>query len=126
MPSKHYVQHKELARTFVCERVEVFAREHGFAYKRISIRNTRRSWGSCSELGNLNFNYKVIFLPEVLAEYIIVHELCHLWEFNHSARFWAHVEAILPDYRARRKLLRRVEKSPARHLYVLNTSLCGY
>ena len=113
-PTKHYLAHKELARTFVHERVKHFAGVYGFTYNRIAIRNTRRSWGSCSELGNLNFHYKIIFLPEALADYIIVHELCHLWELNHSKRFWAHVEAILPDYRERKKALDSVV-NPIRH-----------
>lgn len=77
-PTKHYLQHKELARTFVHERVAYYTQVHGLECKRIAIRNTRKIWGSCSELGNLNCSYKIIFLPEHLAEYIIVHELCHL------------------------------------------------
>lgn len=113
-PTKHYLKHKEVARKFVRAQVEYFARMHGFAYKRIAIRNTRRSWGSCSELGNLNFSYKIIFLPVELAEYIIVHELCHLREFNHSPKYWAHVEGILPDYKVRKKMLRRAEQKPLR------------
>lgn len=104
--------HKEMARKFVHEKAAGFAAAHGFEYKRIAIRNSRRSWGSCSELGNLNFHYKIIFLPEALAEYIIVHELCHLREFNHSPRFWAHVEEIIPDHKARRRALKQVEHLP--------------
>lgn len=110
-PSKHYQDHKEQARAFVRSRVAQLSLAHGFSYKRIAIRNTRRSWGSCSELGNLNFNYKIIFLPHELAEYIIVHELCHLRELNHSQTFWAHVASILPDYRERRRALRFVRTS---------------
>jgi len=117
--SKHYVKHKERARGYVTARVEALCAEYGFQYGRIAIRNTKRSWGSCSELGNLNFNYKIVFLPNALAEYIIVHELCHLLEFNHSKRFWAHVESIIPDWRERRATLRRVERLPARVLYCL-------
>lgn len=111
-PCKHYATHKERARAFVHERVMYFAATHGFLYKRIAIRNTKRCWGSCSELGNLNFNYKILFLPEHLADYIIVHELCHLREFNHSENFWGHVAAIIPDYKKRRKSLREVEHLP--------------
>ena len=117
--SKHYLKHKERARGFVQSRVEALCSEYGFSYGRIAIRNTKRSWGSCSELGNLNFSYKIIFLPEHLAEYIIVHELCHLKEFNHSPKFWAHVEVILPDHKERRKELRKVEQMPSRVLYML-------
>lgn len=116
--SKHYLAHKEVARRFVHERVAAFARTHGFAYKRIAIRNTKRTWASCSELGNLNFHYKIIFLPEHLANYIIVHELCHLRELNHSKRFWAHVAAIIPDHKECRKALRKAERSPMRKYLV--------
>lgn len=111
-PTKHYLKHKEIARAFVHARVEEFAQVHGFSYGRIAIRNTRRSWGSCSELGNLNFSYKIIFLPEVLADYVIVHELCHLREFNHSPNYWAHVERILPDYKERRRALAAAARLP--------------
>ena len=111
---KHYLKHKEAARALVHERAAYFADAHGFSYKRIAIRNTRRSWGSCSEHGNLNFNYKIVFLPRALADYLIVHELCHLREFNHSPAFWAHVEAIIPDHKEKRRLLKKVEKLPLR------------
>lgn len=123
--SKHYLQHKELARAFVHEKVAAFATVHGFTYGRIAIRNTKRSWGSCSELGNLNFNYKIIFLPEALAEYIIVHELCHLREFNHSPRFWAHMDEILPDHKERRRMLKKVERLPVRSLTAFKRSVEG-
>jgi len=115
--SKHYRAHKERARGYVKERVETLSAVYGFQYGRIAIRNTKRSWGSCSELGNLNFNYKIVFLPDSLAEYIIVHELCHLREFNHSTRFWKHVESIIPDWKERRRALKRLERLPARVLY---------
>jgi len=112
-PTKHYTKHKEIARKFVHEHVERYAKEHGFTYNRIAIRNSRRSWGSCSELGNLNFHYKIIFLPQELAEYLVVHELCHLREFNHSPRFWAQVEQIIPDYKERKKSLSNIENVSA-------------
>jgi len=116
--SKHYLAHKEKARRFVHARVARIAHEHGFAYKRIAIRNTKRTWASCSELGNLNFHYKIIFLPEHLADYLIVHELCHLRELNHSKQFWAHVAAIMPDHKQRRKELRKIEKEAMRKYLV--------
>ena len=104
-PTKHYMKHKEIARAFVLTHLARYAEEHGFEYNRVAIRNSRRSWGSCSELGNLNFHYKIIFLPQELAEYLIVHELCHLRELNHSPKFWAHVESILPNYKECRRRL---------------------
>ena len=93
----------------VHERLEYWNQFYGFAYKRVAIRNQRTCWGSCSELGNLNFSYKILFLPAHLADYIIVHELCHLEEFNHSPAFWAQVARTLPNYKTLRKELRRTK-----------------
>lgn len=110
--SKHYVTYKELAREVVHERLQHFNTLYQFEYKRVAIKNQKTCWGSCSEYGNLNFNYKVIFLPEPIMDYVIVHELCHLVELNHSPAFWAHVERVLPDYKERKKLLRKMTHIP--------------
>lgn len=107
---KHYTAHKESARTLIVTRVEYWNTFYRFSYKRIAIRNQKRRWGSCSSLGNLNFNYKLIFLPHDLVDYIIVHELCHLAELNHGPRFWEKVAQTLPDYRERIEKLRYIEK----------------
>jgi predicted metal-dependent hydrolase len=104
---RDYLKHKERAREFVHARLLMFNSYYGFAYNRVSIKNLRSNWGSCSELSNLNFNYKLIHLPEPLAEYIVVHELCHLAELNHSARFWELVARSIPDHKERRKALRK-------------------
>ncbi len=102
---RDYLKHKETARSFVTARLLMFNQVYGLEYNRVSIKNLRASWGSCSELGNLNYNYKIVHLPEPLAEYIVVHELCHLAEFNHSKRFWALVGRTVPDHPVRRKAL---------------------
>ena len=104
---KHYRKHKEQARQFVQERLTFYNTLYNVAYNKINIRNQKTRWGSCSAKKNLNFNYKVLFLPKYLADYIIVHELCHLIEFNHSQKFWNLVKRTMPDYKKMRKELRK-------------------
>lgn len=104
--SGKYKEQKELARIIINERIKFFNRYYNFKYNRISIKNQKTCWGSCSRKGNLNFNYKVASLPEELRDYIIVHELCHLQELNHSKRFWKLVEKVVPDYKLLRKKIK--------------------
>ena len=103
---RRYLKYKETAREFISRRVGYFSNIYGCTVNRISVRDQRTRWGSCSRKGNLNFNYKIVLIPEKLADYIIVHELCHLKEFNHSKRFWALVGQTLPDYAEIRRELR--------------------
>lgn len=104
----HYLLHKENARVFIHERVLRWNELYDFEFKRIAVRNQRTCWGSCTEYKNLNFNYKLLFLPQHLADYIIVHELCHLSELNHSAQFWKLVGRALPNYKEHKKELQKV------------------
>lgn len=99
---------KKEARALVLERIAHFNQIYACTIQRISIRNQRSRWGSCSQKGNLNFNYRLLKLPRTLVDYVVVHELCHLREFNHSKRFWALVEETLPDFRTRRAALRKI------------------
>lgn len=92
-----YKAHKEAARALVLERLAHFAPLVGVAFNRVSIRNTARRWGSCSGKKNLNFHYKIVFLPPHLADYLIVHELSHIKEMNHSEHFWHVVRSIIPS-----------------------------
>ena len=92
-------------------RILHFNSYYGHTLGKIFIKNHKSRWGSCSGKGNLNFNYKVVLLPLPIADYIIVHELCHLQEFNHSAKFWALVGETIPDYVVRRKQLRALERT---------------
>lgn len=101
-----YLKNKEIARNIVLAKVKYYNRFYGFKFSKIFIKNQKTIWGSCSQKGNLNFNYKVIYLPEKLIDYVIVHELCHLKELNHSKSFWKLVEKEIPDYREIRKELR--------------------
>ncbi len=107
MPSVHYTAHKERARVFIHERLEYFNTHYQLTYKRVAIKNQKSCWGSCSQNGNLNFNYKLVFLPPHLADYVIVHELCHLAHLNHSPAFWARVAEVCPDFSKHRNELRR-------------------
>ena len=109
---KHFAEYKEKARALVEERLAHFNQVYQFKWNRITIRNQRSRWGSCSRKKNLNFNYKIMFLPPRLADYIIVHELCHLGVLNHSPQFWALVSQTVQDYRTLRKELRKVSASP--------------
>lgn len=102
---EEYLRYKERARALAHHRLRYFNETYGFTWKKISIRNQKTVWGSCTEEGNLSFNYKIATLPPPLADYIIVHELCHLGELNHSKRFWELVAQTIPDYRWRRKAL---------------------
>ena len=88
------------------ERAAYFAPLVGVTYGRITIRNQRTRWGSCSSEGNLNFNCLLMLTPAEVQDYVVVHELCHRKEMNHSAAFWAEVERVLPDYRAKRQWLK--------------------
>ena len=88
------------------KRVAYFADRMGVAYGRITIREQKTRWGSCSGAGNLNFNWKLVLMPPEVLDYVVVHELAHRKEMNHSERFWKVVEAEMPDYVERRRLLK--------------------
>jgi predicted metal-dependent hydrolase len=96
---EHYRQHRQTAQELIKAKVDYYCSHYDFKYNRISIRNQSTRWGSCSSRGNLNFSYKIIFLLPEEQDYIIVHELCHLKEQNHSPAFWSLVEKILPEYK---------------------------
>lgn len=104
---RHYHTNRERARALIHERLALWSRFYGVRPKRVFIRNQKTRWGSCSEQGNLSFSYKVAFLAPELCDYVIVHELCHLVELNHSRRFWALVARAIPDYRKRRRELKK-------------------
>jgi len=80
-------------------RVKYFSEMMGVSYGRITIRNQKTRWGSCSSKGNLNFNCLIMLAPSEVIDYLVVHELCHRKQMNHSKAFWSEVEKILPDYR---------------------------
>ena len=103
-----FEKYRKEARVLAEEKVRHFSQVYGFNYGKISIRNQKTRWGSCSRRGNLSFNYKIVLLPEHLADYIIVHEICHLGQFNHSASFWNLVAKTVPDYKVLRREVRKL------------------
>jgi len=103
---KEIEQLREQARKLVTERVKYYAPIIGVSYGQIAIRTQHTRWGSCSSKGNLNFNCLLALVPAEVLDYVVVHELCHRKELNHSARFWGQVERVLPDYKSHRKWLK--------------------
>ena len=91
---------------YIPQRTAYYAPLVKVSYGRITIRNQKSRWGSCSSKGNLNFNCLLMLMPPEVIDYVVVHELCHRLEMNHSERFWKEVERVLPDYKLRKKWLR--------------------
>lgn len=107
----HYEEHKEAARVLVHELLAAQNSRYGFSWGRVAIRRNASSWGSCSSRRNLNFDYRILFLPRHLQTYLVVHELCHLAHMNHSPRFWQLVAHAVPSYTQARAELRRVQRT---------------
>lgn len=114
--TKHYLEHKEAARALIHSRLEHFNSHYCLQYNRVAVRNQRRCWGSCTSLKNLNFSYRILFLPPELADYIIAHELCHLAELNHSPRFWSLLAETVPDYPVRKLALKKFDHLPLKEI----------
>lgn len=108
---KLYIEYKEQALEVARVKAGQWNKHYKLVFKKIAIRNSVSRWGSCSSLGTISFNYKIIFLPTELADYLVVHELCHLKEKNHGEGFWSLVEQTVPDYKSRRKALHEFEKT---------------
>ena len=104
--AKDYRENRLSAHELVQERIKHFNAYYRFKINKVTIRNIRSRWGSCSKSGNLSFSYKLVHLAPELVDYIIVHELCHLKEFNHSEKFWNLVGKTIPQYKTYRRQLR--------------------
>ncbi len=104
--AKDYKENKKRAHALALEHLSYFNQFYGHQIGRICIRNQKTRWGSCSGKGNISFNYKIVFLPKELQEYLVVHELCHLKEMNHSKKFWSLVAQKVPDYKEKKKQIK--------------------
>jgi predicted metal-dependent hydrolase len=99
--------YRRAARRHLEERVKHFSQLHGFRVGKLRISSARTRWGSCSKKGTLSFTWRLVMAPPEVVDYVVVHELCHLRELNHSKAFWALVASILPDYKVQRTWLKR-------------------
>lgn len=99
-------RYKKAAREYIPTRVAFFQKFTGGSYEKITIRDQKTRWGSCSSNGTLSFNYRLMLAPPRILDYVVVHELCHLKHMNHSPAFWQAVEAVLPDYQERKLWLK--------------------
>ncbi len=102
--------YRQEARKYLEKKTAGWAAKMNIGYGHIAVRDQATRWGSCSTKGNLNFNWRLVLLPEELADYVVVHELAHRIHMNHSREFWGVVEGRLPDYQSRRKLLKSYEE----------------
>jgi predicted metal-dependent hydrolase len=105
---KHYFisWYKKKAHDFVCQRVDFFSRMLKLRYESIKITSAESRWGSCSEDNNLTFSFRLIMAPTEVIDYVIVHELMHIREKNHSSKFWRRVGEVIPEYRVHRRWLK--------------------
>ena len=99
-------RYRQAAKEYIPKRADYYAQLLGVTYERIRIAEQKTRWGSCSSKGTLSFNWKLMLAPPKVLDYVVVHELCHLIEMNHSPRFWKQVENVIPDYKEYRKWLK--------------------
>ena len=102
--------YKEQAQTYIADRASHFAKHMNVSPANIRIGSAKRSWGSCTSYGRLTFSWRLIMAPPEAVDYVVVHELAHLRQLNHSPGFWAIVARIMPDWKDRRKILRLLQK----------------
>ncbi len=106
--NKDFLLNKSKALHLVRDKIAELNAVYGFKHGKVSIKNMSSRWGSCSKQGNLNFNYKMIYLSNELAEYIVAHELSHLSQMNHGRNFWKLVARTIPHWQILRKQLKNI------------------
>ncbi len=94
------------ARAIMEQRIRLYSTDVGVSPKKVVIREQKTRWGSCSTKGNINLNWKLVMSPLPILDYVVIHELCHMKEMNHSENFWKNVQSIMPDYKVYRKWLK--------------------
>ena len=99
-------RYRDAAHNYIPERVKFYHQFTGGNYHKVTIRDQKTRWGSCSASGTLSFSFRLMMAPPRVLDYVVVHELCHLTHMNHSKEFWNMVESILPDYKEHRKWLK--------------------
>lgn len=99
--------YKQKAYEKISERVEWYAKKRGFKYNKINITNAQKRWASCSSKKNLNFSWRLIMAPLPVIDYVIIHELVHLEEKNHTKNFWVKVKMLMPDYKKHKEWLKK-------------------
>ena len=109
LTAEEEARYKKQAKAYLQQKCRCFSEIMGLRHGEIRINRAKTRWGSCSRRGDINFTYRLLFAPEELIDYVVVHELAHLKEMNHSKGFWSVVEQTMPDYKARRKRLREFE-----------------
>lgn len=109
LTAKEESGYKKQAKACLQAKCAYFSQIMGLRPSEVKINGAKTRWGSCNRKGGINFTYRLLFVPEELVDYVVVHELAHLKEMNHSDRFWSVVEWTMPDYKTRRRLLREYE-----------------
>ncbi len=99
---------KTEAREYLSDKTEHYSKIMHIKYGRITITSAKTRLGSCSSSGNISYSYRLMLYPEPAREYVVVHELAHLFEMNHSPKFYSIIERVLPDYKERKKLLKSI------------------
>lgn len=105
---EHYEEYKDDALNQAKQKVTEWNVDLCLSFNKVRVRRMKTRWGSCTGKKNLHFNYKILFLPEELQDYLVVHELCHLMHPNHSKNFWSAVEGLIPDYKSHHRFLRNL------------------
>ncbi len=109
LTAKEEADYKFQAKEYIKLKCQFFSSRMGIRHGNIKVNSAKSRWGSCNRKGDINFTYRLIFVPEELIDYVVVHELAHIRELNHSADFWSIVEQAMPDYKLRRKRLKEFQ-----------------